>query len=161
MQTTELPRYWTEEEKRQAAEAATMSQLARVAFTILERIPRPIVEVCGPMSTGGVGTLEGNLTRFRQAIVVLGRRGYHVFNQLPFQAEMLRIIQSGNTAKGGYCWDILEKFYEPIFASGIIARAFFLPGWHSSTGTRWERERATLAQIQISEFPESWFEEAA
>jgi hypothetical protein len=159
MQIVELPPYWTEEEKRQAAEAATMSQLARVAFTILERMPRPIVEVCGPMSTGGVGTLEGNLARFRQAIVVLSRRGYNVFDQLPFQAEMLRIIQSRHVAKGSYCWEILEEFYRPIFTSGLIAQAFFLPDWRTSTGARWERSQAVLARIPMSQLLESWFSE--
>ncbi len=65
------------------------------------------------MSTGGQGCLAHNVVLFGKAIEVLQRRGLHVFNQLPFQESMLRIIEL--TKETGYCQAILDDFYLPIF----------------------------------------------
>lgn len=43
---------------------------------------------------------------------------------------------------------ILEEFYLPIFSSGRIKEAWFIPGWRTSTGARWEREKLTAFGVQ-------------
>jgi len=42
---------------------------------------------------------------------------------------------------GKYYMPILEEFYLPIFKEKLIKKAWFIPGWESSQGARWEREK--------------------
>lgn len=153
--TVSLPPFWTVQDKERVNSATTMAELGQVALGVLRRMPPPIVQVCGPLTTGGAGSLEANIARFRAAIAVLKRRGWSVFDQIPFQETMIRIGKSAGQA--GYCWPILWEFYQPVFRSGLINRAFFLPGWQSSTGASWEHRMVTECLILIEEFPDSWF----
>lgn len=154
---TSLPNhpYWTIHEIMVAQRAETIAELALVALRILSRMPQPIVQVCGPISTGGAGTMEQNVARFRQAIAVLQSRGLNVFDQMPFQESMIRI--SKKTRESGYCWEILDEFYGPIFRSGLIKRTYFLSGWRSSIGANWERRVVRKQGIPREQFLDKWF----
>lgn len=59
--------HWTDSE-RELLETArlrgTFADLAAIALTILPRLPKPVGQVCGPISTGGLGSIEANLVRF-------------------------------------------------------------------------------------------------
>ncbi len=154
-QICSLPYYWTTTDWREANAISSMSGLAGIALSVLRRMPQPLVQVCGPLSTGGQGTLEGNTIRFQQAIAALQKRGHFVFNQLPFQPMMIRLAEAERAS--GYCWPILEEFYAPIFRSRLITRVFFLSGWQSSTGATWEREMVAKCVIPIEDFPDEWF----
>lgn len=151
--------FWTAEEHTRLEKAPDLNELADVALIILERMSlsnREIVQICGPMTTGGLGSREANMARFQLAIERALQNGLFVFDQLPFQAGMIRL--SAAKAAGQYDMGILEIFYRKVFESGYIGRTLFLPLWQSSTGTTWEYARVTRLGIIVEDYPAAWLE---
>lgn len=127
--------------------SATDYHLLRVvAEEIISLMKGPVGMVCGPISTGGVGSIEGNMERFHLAVHSLHSLGQSIFDQTVFEQKIAELHSPG---EDGYDWNILHDFYHPIFKSGVIHRKFFIPGWESSTGARWEREQAKELSIQV------------
>lgn len=104
--------------------------------------------MCGPISTGGFGSIKANLNSFNDAIINLQSKNLNVFDQMPFEIPMknLKYKLSG----GEYMEDILTNFYLPIFESGRIQELYFLPHWQSSHGSNWEHEQAKRLGIKIT-----------
>ncbi|MDB5254151.1 MAG: hypothetical protein JWL80_217 [Parcubacteria group bacterium] len=156
-----LNQYWTEVELARLETAEDFHLLAEVAITILARmreVDEEIIQVCGPISSGGLGDPELNKLRLEAAIRMAGEQGYHVFNQMPFETAIVRIMQK--YPPGQYCTEVLEVFYRTIFESGYIRRCFFVPNWHTSFGAKWERRACVRLGILLKDIPDSWFETA-
>lgn len=145
-----------EQEEELLKQATTFSELTDIAFRIIERMQKPIVQVCGPMTTGGEGDIEKNFAAFKQTVAHLRTNGCNVLDQVPFDEAIQRIINSRK--KQGYPYDLLEEFCLPIFESEHVTTLYFLPGWQSSTGTSWEHEQAQRLEITIIYMPENWRE---
>ncbi len=139
--------YWREEDYEQVENATTYNELRDVAFRVLARAPKPCAEVCGPITTGGLGSIEKNLKRFNEEIRKLQKTGVEVFDQMPFEESMQRIKKLHETK--GYLTNLLYEFYLPIFESGLIRTLYFLPDWKTSSGARWEHEQALRLGIEI------------
>ncbi len=155
---TWMDKYWDERLLVRLNRANSYTELWWVARTILRRMPRPIVEVCGPISTGGLGSREENCRAFSLAITWLRKRGFSVFDQMPFQNQMARMMDAYKRQNGGqYDMRVLEEFYEPIFGSGMIGEGRFLPGWGDSVGATWERGKMVTLGIEVCEFPPDIF----
>lgn len=137
---------WTPHDEVRLRKAATYRELSRIALTILRRMNKPIGQVCGPISTGGTGSVHGNLERFQAAIRRLSAAGFNIFDQMPFEPPMWRINRTP------YCrgsMHLLEEFYLPIFKSGLISTLFFLNSWETSVGASWEHEQAIRLNLKI------------
>ena len=52
--------FWTERDTSLVARARSFSDLAHTALAVLARMPKPVGRVCGPISTGGTGSMENN-----------------------------------------------------------------------------------------------------
>ena len=137
-------KYWTEKHYQALHKAKTFPELLVIAYEILDSISVPVGLVSGPISTGGLGSIAENLKVFEEAITTLENKGEHVFNQLPFEDKFLEMSQSYK----GYFTPILEEFFLPIFKSGKIAKIWFMPGWKTSTGAKWEYEQADKLGIE-------------
>lgn len=150
--------FWTQLETEALKAANSMEDTAEVALSILCKMRGfnndVIVQICGPMSTGGLGSLELNMFRFNRAIDVAQNNGIIVFNQVPFQEAMIRIAEQRKIK--GYFMDILEVFYRQVFESGLIKKGLFLPDWQSSVGASWERELMLELGIIVEEYPSEW-----
>jgi hypothetical protein len=152
-----IPEFWTQEEIDLIAVADSFERAAEIAVTVLERMKkdgRPIVEVCGSISTGGLGTIEKNIERFEKAVNSAKEHGLLVFDQIPFETAIFRLRAVSEI--DGYCTDILDIFYNRIFMTGMIDQCLFLPDWESSGGARWEYEKAKELGITIVDLPEEW-----
>jgi len=156
---------WTEEDLKAIEEKTTYTELAEVGVSILKRLfesGKRIVQVCGPMNTGGRGSLEENMKVFNLVIDHLVKQGEVVFDQRPFEKIMEKIKIIRGTI--GYPYDLLEEFYGPIFASGYVDFLFFIPGWNKSEnsegsiGADWEYRRAAQSGIAIFEIKEELIE---
>jgi hypothetical protein len=101
--------------------------------------------VTGPISTGGLGTREKNLEKFKQTIFDLYTDGHSLFDQTVFNGKFSRFVEHID----GYPMPILEEFYLPIFKSGKIKKFYFIKGWESSFGASWEHDRAQELGIEI------------
>ncbi len=121
--------------------ADSFEELAHTALTNL-RGEKDLSIVCGPITTGGTGNQMYNFEVFNAAVRGLERRGRRLFNQIPYEYGLRKLAheweKTGNT---GYCMPILTIFYARIFESGAIAEGWFIPGWKSSFGACFEREK--------------------
>lgn len=138
--------------------AETFEELADIGIKMLEKLSlsgKPIVEICGPISTGGLGSIKDNIKLLEKAIEIANRKGLQVFNQAPFESAMARLSKKYPLVDG-YCVAILEIFYRRIFESGLIKKALFLPDWQSSKGATWERNVTKSLGIEVEEYPVEW-----
>jgi len=138
--------YWTNEDIKNLEQAQTFSALSAIALDVLKKMPQPVAQVCGPISTGGTGSMEQNLAVLNQTIKTTQAQGKIVFDQVPFQLAMHRIKRligaQSNVA-------LLDGFYLPLFESGLIKTLYFLPNWQTSQGATWEHEQAKRLGLEI------------
>lgn len=146
-------KYWTKKNLSDLENARTYSDLGKVAFDVLGSMPQPIGQVCGPISTGGVCSIEENLKIFDRTIMKLTEEGNAIFDQMPFQYQMGKLRAKSALPQNETNTLLLENFYLPIFQSGIVRKFFFIHGWKSSYGARWEHERAGEFGASISYLP--------
>ena len=151
-----MQQYITDADYLEMAATEDFASLLAIALSIMKRMPQPLVQQSGPITTGGSGTQEENERRFREATMHLAGQGHTVFDFLVFQDALERIK---DVAYGeGYCIEILEIFFRGLFESGYIAKVFFLPDWESSRGSRWEREIVTQRGLEVIDLPVGFFE---
>lgn len=146
-----MSEYWHERDRKEVARARTYAELVPIALRVLSRMPQPVGELCGPISTGGAGSIEANLARFDTAIQRLREEGIAVFDLMPFEASLhaIRAERKKMEAFSGYDHALLEEFYLPVFESGFVHRFYMLPDWQSSTGASWEHEQALRLGIAV------------
>ena len=149
--------YWNSKEHKALHKAKGFSDLLPIALTVIDRMPDPVAMVSGPVSTGGKDSIEANLHLLSAAISLLYDKGISVFDQTPFDDIMQDMKQSWN--KKGYCMPLLEDFYKPILESGKIQTVYFLPGWKSSFGAKWEYKQCQKLGIEALSFPQEWLNE--
>ncbi len=144
-------KYWTDPDMEKLAKATTFLELACIALAVIARMPRDLHMVSGPISTGGVGTVEGNCKVFKGMIELLALHCHlNMFSQMPFEKRMaeLSIKWHAENPTETYCTPILDDFYTPVFRSGRICAVHFLDGWGSSFGAKWEHDNCELWNIQ-------------
>lgn len=132
--------------------AKTFTDLCQIALRIIQKIPQPIGEVCGPITSGGHGSIEKNLAVFSAAIKKLTDQEKNIFDQVVFEDRMKKIWESKNRDNDA----LLREFYLPIFESGFIKTLYFLSDWQTSTGARWEHEQGKRLNIEIVYLPDDF-----
>jgi hypothetical protein len=155
LKLTRYPAYWRSADLEGIKNARTYAALSVVGLNILERMKttyssRMIGIVCGPISSGGLGSREKNLEVFEEYIQDLLRRNVLVFNQMPFEEKLLELLE-GDLEKNGF--KLLTGFYLPLFESGLIDYFYFIPGWKTSNGANWEKDQAERLGKTIVQLP--------
>ncbi len=149
MELSEITKqYWTKEDWENLEKVESVGDLYIIAQSIISRMPKPFVQVCGPIATGGLGSIEANLNAFNETIKKLQNEGLTVFDQMPFEEPMQK-LKTKIASKGEYLSDILTGFYYPIFKSGMISAFYFMPNWRTSFGAKCEHEKAKELGIKI------------
>lgn len=143
--------FWTDENKAALITARSFIDLSSVALAILARMPKPVAQVCGPISTGGLGSIEKNLVAFDATIDHLMQQGISVFDQMPFEDHIFRIVENKWGTRQNNM--LLEEFYRPIFESHHVSRLYFIHGWESSEGANWEHKLGQQLGMEISYLP--------
>jgi hypothetical protein len=139
--------YWTPEDFADVEKAETYKDLYVIAQRVILRMPKPFGQVCGPIATGGLGSIEANLHAFNETIKKLQSEGRVVFDQIPFEEPMQKI--KNDLKPGEYAEAILTDFYRPLFESGNIDTFYFMPNWQTSRGANWEHGEAERLGIKI------------
>ena len=151
-----LMQHYTKEHLQKIKECRSYEDMKNVALDMLDKMPKPIVQVCGPISSGGKGTIQKNIEMLEYAMQKLMEQGVNVFNQAPFEEPMQRIKAGNNKNSEESNQELLDKFYLPVFKSGLINTLYFLPGWQSSFGARWERIQAERLGMEIIDLPKDF-----
>ncbi len=141
-------RYWTGWDLERLRQAKNILDLRRIAFSVINRMPQPVVQVCGPISTGGLGSIPENLAVFRRYIEAMQKEGRNVFDQMPFEPTMQRIRATRQDRVIER--SILYDFYLPLFESGAVSELVFMPNWKESIGACWEFAQGTALKLKIS-----------
>lgn len=142
--------HWTQMDRIMLSKARTFKELANLAISIIMRMPEGIEMVSGPISTGGVGSIDGNRKVFEGVVEkLIVESKLNVFSQMPFEDKMVELYLAWHKAhpKEKYCTPILEDFYEGIFSSGRVVVLHFIHGWESSQGARWEHDNCVRWKI--------------
>ena len=135
-------------------QATTFSEVGHIALDIQERYPQPLGQVGGPISTGGLGSLEKNLAQFEKTILALEQEGKHIYNQMPLERAVFRIRQERGA--GYKQLDLLEGVYLPLFNSALLKTFYLINCWYSSQGTRWEVKQLVRRHVDIVELPQGY-----
>jgi hypothetical protein len=147
---------------RECKNADSFAELVPIAIDELKKFADGAEVVCGPITTGGRGSIEANLAVFNGSIRALQQEGRPVFNQVPYEERFFffkkRWLAADPTRAGQYYMPILEEFYLPIFQTGLIKRGWFIPGWESSFGTRWERKTLPEHGAEIHDLTTDWID---
>lgn len=122
-----------------------LGDLAQLALQDLRAAPGPVIQFCGPISTGGFSTTDENLEYLSSVIEAAKKTGMHVFDQIEYERRLDEILGE----KNGYDYPILDFFYKPILESRLIQGMVFLPLWEGSTGSCWEHDLARTLKIPI------------
>ncbi len=146
--------YLTPKDHAEIAAAGTYESLRDIAIRVLHAMPTQASMVCGPISTGGLGSIEDNLSRFNHAISLLVSCNVNVFTQMPFEEAIRRIRGTELPYQSGLT--LLETFYLPIFRSGRVSRLCFLPDWETSLGTKWEHKQGIELRLELTYFRDNF-----
>jgi len=159
MQRHHSLKHYKDEHYKAIDTAETYEEMLETALDILKNMPQPISIVCGPISTGGLGSIEKNLENYEKVINKLCDEGKNIFNQVPFE----KAIEKIHGKLEGTAWEknqsLLDRFYLKIYKSGIIKKMYFIHGWESSHGAKWERELAGKLGIEIVDLPKDYLKE--
>lgn len=140
----------------------SFQELVSIALAELNKFPDGAEIVCGPISTGGRGNVDLNLRIFAASIIALQQQGRPMFSQIPYEGKIFhfrnRWYGEDPANAGRYYMPILNEFYLPIFATGRIKKAWFIPGWESSFGSRWEREQLSRHGAEINDLADQWID---
>lgn len=140
----------TDDECRRIETATSFPLLLDIAVGVIIRNRKPnmpVVQVCGPMGSGG-GTLEENTAKIARTITQLRRKGRVVFSQVSFQVGMLNFVTLEDYQRNPL--ELLDSFYGKLFRGGYIQELVFLSGWERSFGCRWEHDTGRGLGINIS-----------
>ncbi|MFA5313649.1 MAG: hypothetical protein WC375_10120 [Methanomassiliicoccales archaeon] len=152
-----IPHPWTETDIKVLATSRNFSDIGSVTLAVLLRFQNRVAMVSGPMTSGGKGSITENPAAYRRAMAHLQSKDYVIFNQLLAEDALKRHwhawIAAGNE---GYCWELLEEVYAPVFRSGKVAKLVFMPDWQSSRGATWEHEMAHKLGIETEYLPHNW-----
>lgn len=120
-------------------------KLVEEAFLEISNLKSPVIQFCGPISTGGFGNVTDNLEYLHSVIQASIKKGISVFNQLSYEKQMDQILKDHHE----YDYPLLDFFYNPIFASKKISGLVFLPLWETSVGSQWEHDIGQSLHIPI------------
>lgn len=142
---TNIPSGYTDDDISTIENAKTFEELRQIALSIVGRLGPPVGFVCGPISAaGGTKSVERNMKIFTSHIELLENKKLKIFSQLPFEKSLWRILAAGENENV-----LLETLYLPLFNSGMLNVFYFIPGWESSFGAKWEHEQALRLGIEI------------
>lgn len=148
-------KYWSFEDRLSLSKAKTFVDLAILAISIIQRMPKGVQMVSGPITTGGFKDIDQNRRVFEKVIEILSERGVNIFSQMPFEekiVELAKIWQAENPEEE-YCMPILNDFYEAVFSSGLVSDLNFIFDWESSFGAKWENSNCKRWGINANYLP--------
>jgi hypothetical protein len=140
--------------------ATTVGDVVKVALVVIDRMPRPIRIVVGPI-TSGRRTPKENRERLHRTILRYKTSGVTTFNHLPFQRRAMQVLrqalgegQLSEAEKILLQEQLRDQFYAPLIKSEKIGEVRIMPGSDASLNVHWIRVFAQKESISIRFIPE-------
>jgi len=156
---TKIVRYLTQYEPYELASRITIAEVLEMVLTVMDRMPRPVRWIAGPL-TSGRRTPEENRKRLLRTIY-LNKEKAATFNYLPFQRRAMQILRKeygkkplSEDQKIDLQIKLRDQFYEPIFKSGRIGELRIMPGSDASLNVHWMMQFAKANGILARFIPE-------
>lgn len=153
MKPSPTDKYITKKDLGVIASSNSFEEIVLAAEAILARLPKPIGQVCGPISTGNNLSPAENLENIHRAVTLFQRGGLTIFSQIPFERAFDKILGDYHS---GYDTPILQEFYHPLFRRKLIDYLIFLPGWDRSVGAQWEYDCAKKLGVTTIILSDNW-----
>lgn len=141
-------KYWDDKDIVLLDNVKTIKDMYDIATRVISRMEKPVIQVCGPITSGGKWDIGLNLNILNNKILELQENGLNVFDQLVFEEATFKLRDE--LSKDKYFMDIFTYFYLPLFSNGYINELYFLPGWDESRGATWENEQAKKLGLKIT-----------
>lgn len=138
------------DEWKGVGEAESIGEVSEFSIRYLRRHEPPLGQVCGPISSGGLDSVEANFPVFCQYVDRL-KQLRKVFDQTPFESRIFALIKAGKLRREKD--ELLQGFYWPIFRSGFVQTLYFMHGWEASHGAQWEHDQAQRFGLEIVYLP--------
>lgn len=122
-----------------------LSGLVSEALLEISKMKAPVIQFCGPISTGGFGDVTENLEYLYSVIQASTEREMSVFNQVSYEKRLDKILKDHHE----YDYPLLDFFYNPILTSKKISGLVFLPLWETSVGSQWEHDLGLSLHLPI------------
>lgn len=149
-------KYWNKKDEEDLQKAQNFADLWSVAKNILNKLDK-IGLISGPISTGGTGNRHTNGEVFKKVIELMSQNkdSIKIFSQFPFEDKMATFYFKwrDENPDAEYCMPILDDFYKPLFESGKVCKVYFIHGFESSFGARWEHELCKKLNIEMEYLP--------
>lgn len=149
-------KYWTKSFLKDLEFTRSFGDVAFVAKSLIETIPKPVIGLSAPLTTGGYG-LENNTKIIEQSIYKLESFGFNVFNFIPLSIGLLPLIGDWNKNNKDYCMPVIEITYRQIFESKMLEIIFSIPRKEPSIGAGRESEILFELGIPVLDFPMGWY----
>lgn len=141
-----MEEYLSIEEKQQLQNAQTFKEIGQIATKAIKKMPNNLAQVCGPITTGGT-TIQENQEKLTKTINKLIQQGKKIYDQRPLENAIFKVREQ--LAKNYNPQELLEQIFKPLFETGKITTTYFIEGWKTSTGAKWEHEQAKKRNIKI------------
>jgi hypothetical protein len=154
-----MDRFLNSDEQSALRTVPFLHDVTNIAIAVLNKMKEtklPVVMICSPISTGGLGSTEMNLARYKKAIEKAKEHGLVVFDILPFEAELPRIFR---TYQGNHEADKFVYFEMPIYSGHKLTKALFLEDWPSSQGASHVRDMLNSFLVRVEDYPMEWLKE--
>lgn len=119
---------WLEWEEAALREAVSFQHLVEIAIGVLQFLHlkhgTEIIQICGPMTTGGLGQQEANMQVFGLAVRRAKENGLAVFNQIPFQDAVTRIVNKQQQGKKHHKVGLLHRHSRGLLSAGFLIRLY-------------------------------------
>lgn len=141
--------YYTDQDFVDLLHVKTFAEVYSITHRVIEHMPKGLIQVCGPISSGGVGSIEGNIARMDSVIKKLQGEGWNIFDQMYVEGAFQHIRYSPEYEHKDGHGDILNDFYLPLFKSRKIKGLYFMKDWQSSKGAQWEHDKGVELGLEI------------
>lgn len=154
-----MEEYFNKKHERQLESVSDYLSASNIALEIISKMPQPLNQVCGPITSGGKSSIKENLETFEKTIYKLRDQGEIIFNQLPFEKTLEKIWRNDNRKLREKNLVLLKDFYFPIFKSGFVKSLYFIHGWKESFGASWEHEEASYLGLRTKYLPRDFLDQ--
>jgi hypothetical protein len=153
--------FWREDHRRELEKVQSFSELGDVVNRVIRDSGNKVHLLSAPMTSGGKGNgnkainikIVERMTEHLWTVEELRLLSHHPFETV---LDRLHAEWKARDTTGGYCYELMEKFYGKILTPDNIEGMHFTYNWGTSKGASWEHDRCGKVGIPIHYRPQAF-----